>query len=244
MTGWDSSFLQEAIDTCGNPSGELSDCELFTSNGPLLSQPEQQQCKFKTPVVLAAENDVAQIMTQLPGGIQIQDGPQSATPPGDSIDQPTSSAGNIVSSTSSLSTTSSSSSSSSIQSVPTTTASSTPQPGGAFIENPSSSTPGFAVENIPSTTASTSSTSTSILPATTSVPQPTSEPGVSYEVASTQTITSPGGMVEVIVWMQPVVYVTEDVVTTVTIPGPAPQNVKKARDHVVHHRHNHGRRGY
>ncbi|KAI1125862.1 hypothetical protein F5Y10DRAFT_222383 [Nemania abortiva] len=247
ITGWDPAFLQEAIDTCINPSGEISDCGLFTSNGPLLSDAEQAECKFEMPLVLAAENAVAKVLNQLPGGVQIQDGPQSATPPGGSADPATTSISDVASSAAPVTTTSISTTSST--STPITTSSAI-QSGGAFIENPTSSsavtpsTPDFGAEEVSSTTTSFSSTSTSILPTTTSAPQVTSEPGVSYEVVSTQTITSAGGLVEEIVWMQPVVYVTEDTVTTVTIPGPAPQKFKKARDHVVQHRHNHGRRGH
>ncbi|KAI1425857.1 hypothetical protein F5Y12DRAFT_784308 [Xylaria sp. FL1777] len=255
IAGWDPAFLQEAVNTCTNESGELSDCALFTSNGPLLSQDEQRQCKFKTPLVLAAENDVAQTMTELPGGVQIQDGPESATPPGNPIDQATGIIGSILGGGSTATTTSSSIPSS----TPSTTtsvvkSSSSIQSGGAFLETPVSAKPStqdFAAAEVPSTTttssssstpSTTSTTSTSSLPATTSAPQVTSEPGVSYEVYSTQTITS-AHLVEEIVWMQPVVYVTEESVTTVTIPGFAPQKIK-ARDHVMQHRHNHGRRGY
>ncbi|KAI0443901.1 hypothetical protein F4803DRAFT_287540 [Xylaria telfairii] len=243
MTGWDPSFLQEAIDTCTNDSGELSDCGLFTSNGPLLSQAEQGECKFKTPLLLAAENAGAKTLTQLPGGVQIQDGPQSATPPSGPLDQFTSLIGGIIGGNTPTTTTSSKLSTST-----PAAASSETQSGGAFIENLTSATPSapdFAAAGVTvaSTTTSFTSTSTSILPTTTSAPQFTSELGVSYEVVSTQTITS-ADIVEEIVWMQPVVYVTEDTVTTVTIPGPAPQKVKKARDHVLQHRHNHGRRGY
>lgn len=271
MTGWDQSFLQEAIETCTNESGELSDCGLFTSNGPLLSEDEQRQCKFKTPVVLTAENAIAKIMSQLPGGIQIQDGPESATPPSGPLDQLTSLIGDGIGSNRPVTTTSSSTSSSTVLSsstsstTPTTTSTTSTAPttstsavtpssqigsGGAFIEGLSStasvtpSTPDFAIDNIPSTTTSFSSTSISTLPTTTSAPQVTSEPGVSYEVVSTQTITNTDGLVQEIVWMQPVVYVTEDCVTTVTLPGPAPQKVKRERDHVLQHRHNHGRRGH
>ncbi|TGJ85748.1 hypothetical protein E0Z10_g2985 [Xylaria hypoxylon] len=254
MTGWDPDFLQEAVDTCTNPSGSLSDCGLFTSNGPLLSEAEQNECKFKTPIVLTAENAIAKIMTELPGGVQIQDGPESATPPGDVIDQATSVIGDILGgdSTAITTTTSSIPTSTPSTSTPVATPSSSLQSGGAFIENPTSvtpSTPDFGAAAVPSTTTSPSSTptpsttSTSIVPTTTSAPQVTSEPGVSYEIYSTETITSAGG-VEEIVWMQPVVYVTEESFTTVTIPGPAQQKLRKARDHVVQHRHNHGRRGY
>lgn len=243
MTGWEPSFLQEAIDTCTNDSGEISDCGLFTSNGPLLSQAEQGECKFKTPLLLAAENAAAKTLTELPGGVQIQDGPQSATPHSGPLDQFTSLIGSIVGGNTPTTTTSSTLSTST-----PAAASSETQSGGAFIENPTSATPSapdFAAADatVASTTTSFTSTSTSILPTTTSAPQFTSELGVSYEVVSTQTITS-ADIVEEIVWMQPVVYVTEDTVTTVTIPGPAPQKVRKARDHVLQHRHNHGRRGY
>ncbi|KAI1305715.1 hypothetical protein F5Y03DRAFT_150063 [Xylaria venustula] len=251
ISGWDADFLQEAVDTCTNESGELSDCSVFTGNGPLQSEAEQQQCKFKTPLVLAAENDVAKTLNELPGGVQIQNGPESATPPSDPIDQATSIIGSILGGDSTSTTTSSIQSSTST-SVATT--SSSIQSGGAFLENPTaaaSSTPDFGAAEVPSTPTSSSTTtpsttstsSTSSTPTTTSAPQATSEPGVSYEVYSTQTITS-ASLVEEIVWMQPVVYVTEDSITTVTIPGQAPQKVKKARDHVMQHRHNHGRRGY
>ncbi|GAP83941.1 putative wsc domain-containing protein [Rosellinia necatrix] len=245
MTGWDPDFLQEAVDTCTNDSGELGDCALFTNNGPLLSEAEQRECKFKTPLVLAAENAVAESMTQLPGGVQIQDGPESATPPSGPIDQVTSLIGNIIGGEAPTTTTSNTPSSTPTP-VPTTTTSSKSQSGGAFIEASSAATPSnpdFGVNNIqPTTTSSSSSTSTSSLPTTTPAPPATSEPGVFYEVYSTQTITS-AGLVEEIVWMQPVVYVTEEFFTTVTIPGPAPQKLK-IRDHAVQHRHNHGRRGH
>ncbi|KAI0401311.1 hypothetical protein F4802DRAFT_609478 [Xylaria palmicola] len=239
MTGWDPDFLQSAIDTCDNPSGELSDCGVFTNNGPLLSEAEQRECKFKTPVLLAAENAAAKVLNKLPGGVPIQDGPESATPPGGLLDSLTSLFGGDSSATSTPNTPS-----------PTATSVATPsselQSGGAFIQDPTSATPSspdFGAAAVPSTTTSLIPTSTPTLPTTTSAPQLTSEPGVSYEIYSTQTISSAGG-VEEIVWMQPVVYVTEDSFTTVTIPGPAPQKLKKARDHVVQHRHNHGRRGY
>ncbi|KAI1352157.1 hypothetical protein F5Y01DRAFT_100682 [Xylaria sp. FL0043] len=254
ISGWDPAFLQEAVDTCTNESGELSDCGLFTSNGPLLSEAEQGQCKFKTPAVLAAENDVAKTLKQLPGGLPIQDGPESATPLGNPIDQATSIIGSIFGGDSTPTTTSSSISSTPSTSTAAATSPSSAQSGGAFLENPTAatpSTPDFGAAEVPSTPTSsstltlsaTSTSSTSSIPTTTSAPQATSEPGVSYEVYSTQTITS-ANLVEEIVWMQPVVYVTDESVTTVTIPGPAPQKIKKARDHVMQHRHNHGRRGY
>ncbi|KAI0205102.1 hypothetical protein F4808DRAFT_273182 [Astrocystis sublimbata] len=250
MTGWAPEFLQEAIETCTNPSGALTDCGLFTSNGPLQSESEQQECKYKKPLMLAAENDDGKALKQLPGNVQIQDGPESATPPSGHLDQLTSMIGDVFGGGDAPSTVTPSSSSSTSISTPSTFATSTPAAtsevpaGGAFIETPTvaaPSAPDFgAADAVTSTRSSFSAPTTSIVPTTTSAPQATSEPGVSYDVVSTQTITN-GDLVEEIVWMQPVVFVTEDSVTTVTVPGPAPQKVRKARDHV--HRHNHGRRG-
>ncbi|KAI1365869.1 hypothetical protein F5Y08DRAFT_327760 [Xylaria arbuscula] len=251
MTGWDQDFLQEAIDTCTNESGELSDCALFVDNGPLLSEDEQRDCKFTEPLALVAENVLAKTMTELPGGVQIQDGPESATAGSNPIDQFTSVIGSILGGDSATTTTSSSiSSSTPTTATPVATTSSDLQSGGAFIESSSSASPSSAdfgaAEVAPTSSTSTlitpSTTSTPALPTTTAAPVVTSEPGVSYEVYSTQTITSANGLVEEIVWIQPVVYVTEDSVTTVTIPA-AGQKVK-ARSHVMQHRHNHGRRGH
>ncbi|KAK5631016.1 hypothetical protein RRF57_006731 [Xylaria bambusicola] len=244
MTGWDPAFLQEAIDTCTNPSGELSDCGLFTSNGPLLSEDEQRDCKFRTPLALAAENVIAKTLPQLPGGVQIQDGPESATPAGNPIDHFTSVIGGIFGGDSTTTTTSSSvPSSTPSTTAPATTTSSDIQSGGAFIEDPASatpSTPDFGAADVPSTPTSTSTLTTPALLRLYWLPQLRRLRPPPYQ----QLPHLYAGLVEEIVWMQPVVYVTEDSVTTVTIPGPAPQQIKKARDHIMQHRHNHGRRGY
>lgn len=238
MTGWDSAFLQEAIDTCTNESGELSDCSVFVDNGPLLSEDVQRDCKFRTPLLLLGENDAAMNMAKLPGGLQIQDGPQSATPGSGPLDKFTSLIGDVFGGDSSTTTPSSPSVPPTPSVAPTSSTLSTTSTsiisfsGAAFLESPSIPTP--------STSSTTTSTST---PMTTSAPLVTSEPGVSYQVASTQTITSADGNVQEIVWMEPVVYVTEESYTTVTVPGPGPQKVKMARDHVVKHRH-HGHRGH
>ncbi|KAI1812874.1 hypothetical protein GGS20DRAFT_513114 [Poronia punctata] len=245
MTGWDPDFLQDAIDTCTNDSGALSDCPVFVDNGPLLSEDEQKKCKFEVPSLLSGENAAAKIMLALPGNLPIQDGPQSATPgAGGPLGHLTSIIGGIFGGGDSSTTTSSSVLPTTSTSTVVTTSSTSPTPspsatGGAFLENPNPPTP-----STPSTTSTPSSTSTSTstpTPSTTSAPKFTSEPGVSYEVASTQTITSANGQVQEIVWMQPVVYVTEESYTTVTVPGSKNQNM--VREHVARHNH-HARHGY
>ncbi|KAI0392621.1 hypothetical protein F5Y17DRAFT_435644 [Xylariaceae sp. FL0594] len=245
MTGWDPKFLQEAIDTCTNESGELTDCPVFVNNGPLLSEDVQRQCKFKTPVSLVDEDASGKNLAKLPGNLNIQAGPQSATAGSGPVEKVTSFIGGLFGGGSSTTTPSSTSAPPSPPPVPTTSTLSTSStsstlsttstsvisaPGGAFLEAPSVPTP--STSSAPTSTPS---------PTTTPAPQVTSEPGVSYQVASTQTITSANGNVQEIVWMEPVVYVTEQVYTTVTVTGV--HKARHVRDHVVKHRH-HGHRGH
>ncbi|CAJ2507562.1 Uu.00g087480.m01.CDS01 [Anthostomella pinea] len=224
MAGWDPEFLQQALDECTNDSGLLSDCPVFTNKAPLKSEDEMRQCKFDVPQLLAKENCAATDMKELPGGVQVQAGPESATPPGDSDSYPTA---RITSD-----------STTSKYSAPTLTyspaaSSSTAPMGGAFLETSESSADDV---NVLATSSSSSSSSTAIAPATTVAPVVASEPGVSYEVVSTQTVTT-GVQVEEIVWKEPIVYVTEDTVTTVTVSS---QEQKRRRDHAWRHRHGRG----
>lgn len=62
MTGWDASFLQQAIDTCTNLSGLVSDCPLFT----LQDGTVRQSCRINVPLALQNE-DVVGPMPFLPG---------------------------------------------------------------------------------------------------------------------------------------------------------------------------------
>ncbi|KAI1651968.1 uncharacterized protein F4817DRAFT_355902 [Daldinia loculata] len=228
MTGWDVDFLQEAIDTCTNASGNIRDCPLFMNNGPLQTDEEQNSCEFDVPPMLAQEDGSARNLANLPGNIQVQAGPQSATPgAGDAnpiISAATSLLGGFFGSASSSTTSSSipavTSSSASVESVPVS------QNFGALAvppaETPSSSTP------LPTP------------PTTTPAPAVTSDPGVSYEVVSTQTITR-GSQVEVVIWKEPVVYVTEESITTVTVESPAVKPRRFYGRHALQHGH-HARR--
>jgi len=74
INGWEEEFLQQAVNTCTNPSGELSDCPLFT----LQSQPQMAQCQIKLPSELKNENCKGP-ESALPGNVAIQSGPQLAT---------------------------------------------------------------------------------------------------------------------------------------------------------------------
>lgn len=74
MQGWEDGVLQEAIDTCTNPSGEVTDCAIFD----LQSDDKQQKCTFDMPSALANEN-VFMHADGLPGPMGIQWGPAYAS---------------------------------------------------------------------------------------------------------------------------------------------------------------------
>lgn len=76
IMGWKSGdFLQQAVDTCTNPSGEVSDCPLFT----LKSDDEAAKCTFDMPDAVK-HDDVTGPCDGLPVGVPIQTGEEQATP--------------------------------------------------------------------------------------------------------------------------------------------------------------------
>lgn len=81
IMGWDETnfTLQEAVDTCTNLSGEIEDCPLFT----IISEAEQQECKFDMPSALK-NDDVAGPVDSLPGGLELSWGPAPDNANGDS----------------------------------------------------------------------------------------------------------------------------------------------------------------
>lgn len=74
ISGWDEDFLQQAVDTCTNPSGQISDCPLFT----ILSADDQRKCKIATPPMIASEKLSGLIGNILPGNVKISLGPAPA----------------------------------------------------------------------------------------------------------------------------------------------------------------------
>lgn len=75
IMGWKSEeFLQNALDTCQNPSGRIEDCSLFT----IQDESKASQCHFDMPEVLADE-DVMSVQDGIPLGVPMQYGPEDAT---------------------------------------------------------------------------------------------------------------------------------------------------------------------
>jgi hypothetical protein len=233
ITGWEEDFLQDAVDRCTNPSGALTDCPTFMEAGPLQTEPEQGQCALeKTDPSIEVSVSLDMTYRILPGDVEIKDlfnvGPDgsdgSSTYPVDEsfspfAAYPTSSASSYAQAPSA--------SASNLYNIY----------GGAFAESSSSFEPVVSASIVPETTSSTPPPA----PATTPAPEVLEEPGVSYEILSTETITS-GTMVQEIVYKQAVVYVTEDYVTTTTVPpsvagrGLAPGHMRRShlRRHGLH----------
>jgi len=74
MSGWNQTFLQNAVNTCTNESGNQADCPLFTLQDDSIAT----SCKLTVPDSLKDE-DVTGPMATLPGNVAIQDGPGYAT---------------------------------------------------------------------------------------------------------------------------------------------------------------------
>lgn len=74
--GWEETTftLQDAVETCTDLSGEISDCPLFT----ILDEATQQECTIELPSDIANE-DTAGPVTSIPGDVAIAWGPQAAS---------------------------------------------------------------------------------------------------------------------------------------------------------------------
>lgn len=75
MEAWPTGFLQQAVDTCTNPSGQVQDCPLFNLQDDSIAA----QCTFPEPSALAADNPAGP-RQGLVGNIPIQAGPGPASP--------------------------------------------------------------------------------------------------------------------------------------------------------------------
>ncbi|KAF2754663.1 hypothetical protein EJ05DRAFT_479101 [Pseudovirgaria hyperparasitica] len=74
ITGWDVGFLQNAVNTCTNLSGNIGDCPIFT----LQSETEAAKCKMDMPKMLN-DDDCKGPRQGLPGNVAVQAGPEYAT---------------------------------------------------------------------------------------------------------------------------------------------------------------------
>lgn len=73
QSGWDEGLLQSAIDQCTSLDGNQEDCKIFN----LQSDDKARECKMPIPSILRSE-EVTKPGKNLPGGVQIQYGPDRA----------------------------------------------------------------------------------------------------------------------------------------------------------------------
>ncbi len=191
--GWDEALLQNAVNTCLNPSGKIEDCPLFT----IQDEAAQAQCSFDLPAPLASETVIGIVGTTLPGNVAIQTGPQPATfvRPGGAA----ASAG-----------------------VPSPAAASPTAPPPAVPSGSYTIDSVSMPSTTASPAASTdSSASTAVVQQITPTPAPAAAPLATPDDAfSTQYITG-GDVLTELIWEEEIVYVTEEVTATevVTIEG-------------------------
>lgn len=78
IMGWESGVLEEAVEKCTNPSGRIQDCPVF--DGHIHGPDVQTQCQLaRLPSALMKEQVTGIVGDSLPGGVQIQYGPEPAT---------------------------------------------------------------------------------------------------------------------------------------------------------------------
>ncbi|KAK3684953.1 hypothetical protein B0T22DRAFT_204445 [Podospora appendiculata] len=207
IMGWDDeAFLQSAVNTCTNLSGEIQDCPLFN----IQSEDEQRSCKINVPSALSQEKVVGLIGDSLPGNVAIQYGPSPATaknpgPQTATVPVPTVSYSKGVSSSG--------------------------YPGLVFKET---TTPSLIPSSTPSVSSpqATDFAAAAAAPATTPAPTASTEDG-KYEVIRTEYVTS-GNVVNEIIVKEAVEYVTVTT-TTVTVSVPAKRAARREAAHAHRH---------
>lgn len=195
MMGWDRDFLQQAVNTCTNPSGRIEDCPLFD----VISQQEATSCKLDkaTPKILQLENVLGPAL-QLPGNVKITLGGGEESQPEDPA--PTQAEKPTLAYTPGE--------------LPTDSA--RPLPGQVFKETSKggdASSPAPTSESAPSAPIAAAAAAAD----TTEAPTPQAPEPSFY---STQYITN-GNIVTKVFWEEQLVYVTETVDATATVTAPA-----------------------
>ena len=272
--GWSSAdLLQQAVDDCTNPSGEIGDCAVFD----IQSESDQTSCQLKSlPQALVKEQVTGIVGDSLPGDVSVQYGPLPATqtnpaPQTTTLEVPTvgyspgttaTSSGSVLPGQVFKEKTSSSedpapSTTTDAVASPVASAAKPPLLAGAVgIESApavASSSDAPAVSTPTVASAAPTSFVAAAAPSPTASPETTAAPAAApvedgLPAVSTQYVTN-GNVVSEIVWKQAQVYVTvsEDVTVTTTVqPSPTVQAVRMLRrghGHEHAHVHRHLRHG-
>lgn len=240
FNGWDESFLQDAINRCTNPSGVMSDCPKFMENGPLQDEPTQESCKLADGFKAFSAFDVTDgTLASLPGGVTVQDGPESAKPKGAGA-AVAAAAATLIHQALAPAAPASTYAPSINTDLPAEISSSIVPDVGIFQEVTTSSSSSTPPPPPPATSTTTPSPSP---PAAAAVVTPPPAAPVLDENGNgpvrTEYITK-DGMVQEIIYYEDVVYVTQEVVTTTTVaakPLLKTDKMKHRRNHLMRKRH-------
>lgn len=258
INGWEDGVLEAAIEQCTNDSGMIQDCPVF--QGHIQSQDEQNACQLaKLPAKIAKEQVSGIVGDSLPGGVQIQYGPEPATQanpaaPSTTVAVPTASYSPASSGALSaipagiFKESSTSDSAAASPTTPTAALATTPTPAAPTSvaastseAAPASSSaavePSIAAPGLKEVSAATQAPAVTPAPASPAVDD-------HLPIVSTEYVTN-GNVVSEVVWQEAVVYVTEsnELTVTVTVPSTSSiQAVRRVRRSGHLHRHMHGQR--
>lgn len=243
IMGWDEDLLQNAVNTCTNPSGQIEDCPLFN----IQSEQDQTSCQLKQlPQKLVKEDVTGIVGDSLPGNVAIQYGPQPATqvnPPQQTttvaVPSVGYSAGTTATSSGSVLPGQVFKETSAYDAATAPTPSATPD-AAASPDNPALIVGAANIESAPGVP---SSTAASAAPAPTASPEPTAAPAAApvddgLPIVRTEYITN-GNIVSEIVWKEQVVYVTRSSDVTLTTTVQAQSSVVAVRRLRRGHGHEH-----
>jgi hypothetical protein len=211
--GWDQDFLQQAVNTCTNPSGLIDDCALFN----VVDQSVAMQCQLEDMPANLRKEDGNGPFAELPGDVMITNGNSPGGQGGQGQKKP-----------SSTPTKGSSAPTLPYQAGVTAPVKGSPLPGQVFKEGATDGSSGMQIAAVDAPKAA-------VTPAPAG---PAANAPATF--ISTQYITV-GNVVSEILWKQEYVTVTEDAKpsTTVTVTATGARPAKQRR--TVHgHGHGHG----
>ncbi|TKA69267.1 hypothetical protein B0A55_08110 [Friedmanniomyces simplex] len=230
IMGWESTqFLQDALDTCQNPSGDIQDCPMFN----IQSDAVGANCTFPMPDALL-NDDVRGPRDGLAVNIPLQNGPQPATqyPVAGRSSVPTSSIPSTTASASfSLPTLSYTAANPSI----TSTAMGGIVVNKVSIASTSSATPSEtdSAASSPTAWSTPSAPESGPAPPSSITEAPSATSGPAPDIIATSYLTSSNQVVELVI---------EEVDVTVTATPSAAAAAAKHKRHLHKHLHHAGRR--
>ena len=242
IEAWAPGVLQDAVDQCTNPSGNMEDCPVFTYN----SEPGSCGLENALPAEIASDN-VKGPMKGLPNQVQVQTGPEPANKPS----QPDKEAEPVESPKQSLKVTPTA-----IAKIPTVPVSDSPKPSSSRQAAKDDETENLIAQQQPSEVYPSASTKSSAEAPPSLPPSPsttTSAPALAPPPAPTSTPDDPavlsqaGRAISTTYWTEgrqahKLIVILEEVTVTADGPtvtqtaeaGPEP-HYKRGHDHRKYH---------